>query len=82
MDDEGDFKIPTISVALVKHIDKETELDPRMDGILGLGFTAGSKSRSDPPLVHAHKMGLLNKVMFTIYLKKEGFTDKLQGGGE
>ncbi|KAE9546972.1 hypothetical protein FO519_009815 [Halicephalobus sp. NKZ332] len=50
------------------------------EGILGLAFTSLSVSGAVPPLINAVNQGLLDKPLFTVYLRQRGNQENVPGG--
>jgi cathepsin D len=56
--------------------------DIPVDGILGLGFKSIAVDNVQPVFQHAVELGLLDKPIFTVWLKKDGGQSKGQNGGQ
>uniref|UniRef100_A0AAF5I017 Glycosyltransferase family 92 protein n=1 Tax=Strongyloides stercoralis TaxID=6248 RepID=A0AAF5I017_STRER len=71
--------IPNTIFGQARDISPDFQQDPA-DGILGLAFPSLSVENAIPPIILANNLGLLDKPLFTVYLKHKGMVMGQRGG--
>ncbi|CEF70270.1 Aspartic peptidase family and Aspartic peptidase domain-containing protein [Strongyloides ratti] len=73
------LRIPKTVFGQAEHLSDDFKNDPS-DGILGLAFPSISVDGVMPPIFVANRQGLLDKPVFTVYLKHDGAVVGQLGG--
>jgi len=73
--------IPKTTFGQATDLSSDETGDPS-DGILGLAFQSIAVDDVEPPFQRAYKLGLLDKNLFTVYLKADGTGASGQAGGQ